>query len=55
MDISLSKREIELARLGRDFFEQVLAPLEILTDEHGERWQEHPDSTGPTCARAICA
>lgn len=36
MDISLSKREIELARLGRDFFEQVLAPLEILTDEHGE-------------------
>lgn len=36
MPMTLSKREVELSKLGRDFFEQVLQPLEIITDEHGE-------------------
>mgnify|MGYP006269412801 CR=1 FL=1 len=36
MDLELSARERELARLGRDFFEQVLAPLEPVVDAHGE-------------------
>ncbi len=40
MDISLTKKEIELAQLGRDFFEKVLAPLELMTDEHGELPEE---------------
>ncbi|PZR83468.1 MAG: acyl-CoA dehydrogenase [Stutzerimonas stutzeri] len=36
MDLDLSKRERELAALGYAFFDQVLRPLEIPTDEHGE-------------------
>lgn len=36
MDLELSARERELARRGRDFFEQVLAPLELVVDQHGE-------------------
>lgn len=40
MDISLSKRELELAQLGREFFEKVLQPLEEMTDEHGELPEE---------------
>jgi acyl-CoA dehydrogenase len=36
MDLELSARERELARRGRDFFEQVLAPLEPVVDAHGE-------------------
>ena len=36
MDLDLSPREKELAAKGRAFCEQVLMPLEILTDEHGE-------------------
>ena len=40
MDMSLSAREVELANLGREFFEKVLAPLEVVTDEHGELPQD---------------
>ena len=40
MDFELSHRERELARKGRDFCDQVLVPLEIVTDEHGELPQE---------------
>jgi alkylation response protein AidB-like acyl-CoA dehydrogenase len=36
MNFELSAREKELARKGREFCEQVLVPLEIETDEHGE-------------------
>ncbi|MAC80230.1 MAG: acyl-CoA dehydrogenase [Rhodobacteraceae bacterium] len=36
MDFDFSQREKDLARKGRDFFEQVLQPLELITDEHGE-------------------
>jgi len=36
MDLELSARERELARRGRDFFEQVLAPLEPVVESHGE-------------------
>ena len=36
MDLELSPREKELARLGRDFADQVLLPLELVTDQHGE-------------------
>nr|WP_298681563.1 acyl-CoA dehydrogenase family protein [uncultured Dongia sp.] len=36
MDLDLSPREKELAAKGRAFCEQVLMPLEIITDEHGE-------------------
>jgi len=40
MDFSLSKKEIELAQLGRSFFEKVLEPLELITEEHGELPEE---------------
>jgi alkylation response protein AidB-like acyl-CoA dehydrogenase len=36
MELELTKREKELAALGRAFFEEVLAPLEPIVDEHGE-------------------
>jgi acyl-CoA dehydrogenase len=36
MDLELSSREKELAAKGRAFCDQVLLPLEIVTDEHGE-------------------
>lgn len=36
MDLELSAREKELAAKGRAFCDQVLLPLEIITDEHGE-------------------
>lgn len=36
MDLELSPREKELAARGRDFCDQVLVPLEITADEHGE-------------------
>ncbi|QEW23381.1 Acyl-CoA dehydrogenase (plasmid) [Paracoccaceae bacterium] len=36
MDFDFSQHEKDLARKGRDFFEQVLQPLELITDEHGE-------------------
>lgn len=36
MDLSLSKRETELAAKARKFVEEVLQPLEIVVDEHGE-------------------
>lgn len=36
MNFELSAREKELSRKGRDFCDQVLVPLEIITDEHGE-------------------
>lgn len=36
MNFELSAREKELARKGREFCDQVLLPLEIVTDEHGE-------------------
>lgn len=36
MDLELSPRERELAQLGRDFCDQVLIPLELPTDTHGE-------------------
>jgi hypothetical protein len=36
MDLELSVREKELAAKGRDFCDQVLVPLELIADEHGE-------------------
>lgn len=36
MDFEFSQHEKDLARKGREFFEQVLQPLELITDEHGE-------------------
>ena len=36
MDFEFSPRQKELARLGREFTDQVLVPLEAVTDEHGE-------------------
>ena len=36
MNFDFSPREKELARLGRDFTEQVLFPLEEITDQNGE-------------------
>ncbi len=36
MDLELSPREKELAAKGRAFCDQVLIPLEIAADEHGE-------------------
>lgn len=36
MDLQLSEREKELAAKGRDFCDQVLVPLELIADEHGE-------------------
>ena len=36
MDFTFTDHERALSKLGRDFFEQVLEPLEVITDEHGE-------------------
>ena len=36
MNFDFSPREKELARLGRDFSDQVLVPLEEITDQNGE-------------------
>lgn len=36
MDLDLSPREEELAAKGRAFCDQVLIPLELIADEHGE-------------------
>ena len=36
MDLGLSARERELAAKGRAFCDEVLLPLEIIADEHGE-------------------
>jgi alkylation response protein AidB-like acyl-CoA dehydrogenase len=36
MDLELTPREKELAARGRDFCDQVLLPLEMVADEHGE-------------------
>ncbi|MDM8165753.1 acyl-CoA dehydrogenase family protein [Roseovarius sp.] len=36
MDFTFTDHERALSKLGRDFFEQVLEPLEVMTDEHGE-------------------
>jgi acyl-CoA dehydrogenase len=36
MDLDLSPRERELARLGREFCEKVLLPLEPVVEAHGE-------------------
>jgi acyl-CoA dehydrogenase len=36
MDLDLSPRERELARLGREFCDKVLLPLEAVVEEHGE-------------------
>lgn len=36
MDFGFSAREKELSGKGREFCDQVLVPLEIITDEHGE-------------------
>ena len=36
MDLALSKREKELGALGRRFCDEVLVPLELIVDEHGE-------------------
>ncbi|PZN50631.1 MAG: acyl-CoA dehydrogenase, partial [Proteobacteria bacterium] len=36
MNFELSAREKELSARAREFCDQVLVPLEIITDEHGE-------------------
>jgi acyl-CoA dehydrogenase len=36
LDLALSKREKELSALGRRFCDEVLVPLELIVDEHGE-------------------
>lgn len=44
MDFELSPRAKDLARKGREFCDQVLIPLEIVTDEHGELPMERRDA-----------
>lgn len=44
MDIELSKREKELAALGRKFCDEVLLPLEPIVDEHGELPEERREA-----------
>jgi alkylation response protein AidB-like acyl-CoA dehydrogenase len=41
MQLELSKREKELAALGREFCDSVLLPLELIVEEHGELPEEH--------------
>ena len=36
MDFDFSPRQKELSRKAREFCDQVLVPLELITDEHGE-------------------
>jgi alkylation response protein AidB-like acyl-CoA dehydrogenase len=36
LDLALSKQEKELSALGRRFCDEVLVPLELIVDEHGE-------------------
>ena len=35
MDLTLTPREQQLAQKGREFFEQVLQPLELVVEQHG--------------------
>jgi acyl-CoA dehydrogenase len=44
MDFSFSAREKELSRKGRAFCDQVLVPLEQITDAHGELPMERRDA-----------
>ena len=44
MDFSFSAREKELSRKGREFCDQVLVPLELPTDQHGELPMERRDA-----------
>jgi alkylation response protein AidB-like acyl-CoA dehydrogenase len=44
MDFSFSAREKALSRKGREFCDQVLLPLERITDEHGELPMERRDA-----------
>lgn len=44
MDFELSPRAKDLTRKGREFCDQVLVPLEIVTDEHGELPMERRDA-----------
>lgn len=44
MELELTKREKELAALGRAFFDKVLAPLETVVDEHGELPEDRRES-----------
>ncbi len=44
MDIELSKRERELAALGRKFCDEVLLPLEPIVEEHGELPEERREA-----------
>ena len=43
MELELTKREKELAALGRAFFDNVLAPLEPVVEEHGELPEDRRD------------
>lgn len=44
MNFELSAREKELSRRAREFCDQVLVPLEIITDEHGELPMDRRDA-----------
>jgi acyl-CoA dehydrogenase len=44
VNFELSEREQELSRRARDFCDQVLLPLEIVTDEHGELPMDRRDA-----------
>ncbi|MGF7162806.1 alkylation response protein AidB-like acyl-CoA dehydrogenase [Rhodoligotrophos appendicifer] len=44
MDLHFSPRELELASRGRDFCDQVLIPLELVADEHGELPMDRRDA-----------
>ena len=44
MDIELSKREKELAALGRKFCDEVLLPLEPIVEQHGELPEERREA-----------
>ena len=51
MDFELSAREKELSTNGREFCDQVLVPLEIVTDEHGELPMDRRDAVQAGGAR----
>lgn len=44
MNFEMSAREKELSRKAREFCDQVLLPLEIITDEHGELPMDRRDA-----------
>lgn len=44
MNFELNARQKELAAKARQFCDEVLAPLEIVTDEHGELPMEHREA-----------